>query len=34
MDPQVNQPAEEEVQVYKNEFYSGLLFLARKLFML
>lgn len=26
--------AEKEIQVYKNDFYSGLLMLTRKLFML
>ncbi len=35
MDPQMNHlPAEEEVQVYRNDFYSGILMLAKKLFML
>ncbi len=35
MDAQINQrPAEEEVQVYRNDFYSGIIMLARKLFML
>lgn len=27
-------PVEEEVQVYRNEFISGIILLARKLFML
>ena len=27
-------PVEEEVQVYRNEFISGILLLAKKLFML
>ena len=27
-------PVEEEVQVYRNEFISGMLLLAKKLFML
>ncbi len=35
MEAQVNQrPAEKEVQVYRNDFYSGILMLTRKLFML
>ncbi len=35
MDTQINhRPAEEEVQVYRNDFYSGILMLTRKLFML
>jgi hypothetical protein len=35
MEAQINHsPAEEEVQVYRNEFYSGLVMLAKKLFML
>ncbi len=27
-------PVEEEVQIYRNEFLSGIIMLARKLFML
>jgi hypothetical protein len=35
MDTQVNQaPAKKKVQVYKNDFYNGILLLAKKLFML
>lgn len=35
MDAPLNhRPADEEVQVYRNEFYTGMLILARKLFML
>ena len=35
MEAQINhRPAEKEVQVYRNEFYSGLIMLAKKLFML
>ena len=35
MEAQINHsPVEEEVQVYKNDFYSGLIMLAKKLFML
>lgn len=35
MDAQINQaPIEEEIQVYRNEFFSGIIMLTRKLFML
>ncbi len=35
MEAQMNQaPAQEEIQVYKNDFFSGVVMLARKLFML
>lgn len=35
MEPQMNRrKAEKEIQVYHNEFYRGILVLARKLFML
>ncbi len=34
MEAQMNSTAKEEIQVYKNDFYSGLVLLARKLFML
>jgi hypothetical protein len=35
MDTQTNHaPAEEKVQVYRNDFYNGILVLAKKLFML
>ena len=27
-------PAEEEIQVYKNDFFSGIVMLTKKLFML
>lgn len=34
MDAQINhRPIEEEIQVYKNDFFSGILLLTRKLFM-
>ena len=29
-----NLPAEKEVQVYRNDFYSGMILLLRKIFML
>ncbi len=29
-----NRPFEQEVQVYQNEFFSGILMLTKKLFML
>ncbi len=29
-----NRPFEQEVQVYQNEYFSGILMLAKKLFML
>ena len=31
---QNHKPAEEEIQVYRNDFYSGIVMLAKKLFML
>lgn len=34
MEAQMNNPIEEEIQVYRNDFYSGILMLTRKLFML
>lgn len=35
MEAQINhRPAEKEVQVYHNDFYSGIVMLARKLFMI
>lgn len=35
MDPQLQQmPTEEEVQVYRNDFWSGIVMLTKKLFML
>ena len=35
MDAQIDHgPVEEEVQVYRNDFISGVLMLAKKLFML
>ncbi len=35
MDTQMNQTSEtEEIQVYRNEFVSGILLLTKKLFML
>ncbi len=35
MDAQMNHaPTQEEIQVYRNDFYSGILMLAKKLFML
>ena len=35
MEAQINHaPIEEEIQVYKNDFFSGIVLLARKLFML
>jgi hypothetical protein len=34
MDAQINhRPAEEEIQVYRNEFFSGIIMLTKKLFM-
>ncbi|SMP05151.1 hypothetical protein SAMN06265375_101626 [Muriicola jejuensis] len=34
MDTQTNQtPSDEKVQVYRNDFYHGILQLAKKLFM-
>ena len=29
----MNTPAQKEIQVYKNDFFSGIVMLARKLFM-
>ncbi len=35
MEAQMNYaPTSEEIQVYKNDFFSGIILLARKLFML
>ena len=35
MEAQMSQkPVEEEVQVYRNDFFSGIVMLAKKLFML
>lgn len=35
MEAQMNHaPAPKEIQVYKNDFFSGIMLLARKLFML
>ncbi len=35
MDAQINHnPIEEEILVYKNDFFSGIVLLAKKLFML
>jgi len=35
MEAQINHaPIEKEIQVYKNDFFSGIVLLARKLFML
>jgi len=35
MDAQMNQlPASKEIQVYRNDFFSGVVLLMRKLFML
>jgi hypothetical protein len=35
MEAQINNlPTEEEVQVYRNDFYSGIVMLTKKLFML
>ncbi len=34
MDAQINhRPIEEEIQVYRNDFFSGIVLLTRKLFM-
>jgi hypothetical protein len=34
MDAQINhRPIEEEIQVYRNDFFSGIILLTRKLFM-
>jgi hypothetical protein len=34
MDAQINhRPIEEEIQVYRNEFFIGIVMLTRKLFM-
>jgi len=34
MDAQINhRPIEEEIQVYRNEFFSGIIMLTKKLFM-
>jgi hypothetical protein len=35
MDAQMNHaPTREEIQVYRNDFFSGIVMLAKKLFML
>ena len=34
MEAQMNVPTQKEIQVYKNDFFSGIIMLARKLFML
>lgn len=35
MDAQMNHaPSREEIQVYRNDFFSGIVMLAKKLFML
>jgi len=35
MEAQINHtPIEEEIQVYKNDFFSGVVLLTKKLFML
>lgn len=35
MEAQMNQmPTQKEIQVYRNDFYSGIVMLAKKLFML
>lgn len=35
MESQINQmPSQEEIQVYRNDFVSGLILLTKKLFML
>lgn len=34
MEAQINKSTEEEIQVYRNDFYSGILMLTKKLFML
>lgn len=34
MEAQTNVPTQNEIQVYKNDFFSGIVMLARKLFML
>ena len=32
--PMTQNPTEDEVQVYRNDFFSGIVMLAKKLFML
>ena len=35
MDAQINHaPVQEEIRIYRSDFYSGILMLAKKLFML
>jgi len=34
MEAQMNVPTPKEIQVYKNDFFSGIVMLTRKLFML
>ncbi len=34
MEAQMNAPTQKEIQVYKNDFFSGIIMLTRKLFML
>ncbi len=34
MEAQMNVPTQKEIQVYKNDFFSGIIMLTRKLFML
>jgi hypothetical protein len=34
MEAQINVPAQKKIQVYKNDFFNGMILLARKLFMI
>jgi hypothetical protein len=34
MEAQMNRPTSDEVQVYKNDFFSGMILLMKRLFML
>jgi len=34
METKMNVPTKKEIQVYKNDFFSGIIMLTRKLFML
>lgn len=34
MEAQMNVPTQREIQVYKNDFFNGIIMLTRKLFML
>jgi len=34
MEAQMNRTEKNEIQVYRNDFYSGIIMLARKLFMI